>query len=37
MIVKGRVSELSQSDKESKEYIDYLLSRGLYARTLNLK
>lgn len=34
---KGRVSELSQSDKESKEYIDYLLSRGLYARILNLK
>ena len=34
---KGRVSELAQSDKESKEYIDYLLSRGLYARILNLK
>ena len=34
---KGRVSELSQSDKEGKEYIDYLLSRGLYARILNLK
>lgn len=34
---KGRVSELTQSDKESKEYIDYLLSRGLYARILNLK
>lgn len=34
---KGRVSELAQSDKEGKEYIDYLLSRGLYARILNLK
>lgn len=34
---KGRVSELAQSDKESKEYIDYLLNRGLYARILNLK
>ena len=34
---KGRVSELAQSDKEGKEYIDYLLNRGLYARILNLK
>ena len=34
---KGRVSELAQSDKEGKKYIDYLLSRGLYARILNLK
>ncbi len=34
---KGRVSELAQSDKEGKEYIDYLLSRSLYARILNLK
>jgi len=34
---KGRVRELAQSDKEGKEYIDYLLSRGLYARILNLK
>ena len=34
---KGRVSELVQSDKEGKEYIDYLLSRRLYARILNLK
>lgn len=34
---KGCVSELAQSDKEDKEYIDYLLNRGLYARILNLK
>lgn len=34
---KGRVSELAQSDKEGKEYIDYLLNRSLYARILNLK
>ena len=34
---KGRASELAQSDKEGKEYIDYLLSRSLYARILNLK
>lgn len=34
---KDRVSELAQSDKEGKEYIDYLLNRGLYARILNLK
>ena len=34
---KGRASELAQSDKEGKEYIDYLLNRSLYARILNLK
>ena len=34
---KGRVGELAQSDKEGKEYIDYLLSRGLCARILNKK
>ena len=34
---KGRVSELAQSDKESKEYIDYLLGRGFFARLFNLK
>lgn len=34
---KGRVSELAQSDKEGKQYIDYLLNRSLYARILNLK
>lgn len=34
---KGRVSELSQSDKESKEYIDYLLGRGFFARLFNHK
>ena len=34
---KGRVSELSQSDKESKEYIDYLLGRGFLARLFNLE
>lgn len=34
---KGRASELAQSDKEGKQYIDYLLNRSLYARILNLK
>lgn len=34
---KGRVSELAQSDKESKDYIDYLLGRGFFARLFNLK
>lgn len=35
--LRSEVSELNQQDKESKEYIDYLLNRGLYARILNLK
>jgi len=34
---KGRVSELAQSDKEGKEYIDYLLNRNIFARLLNKK
>jgi hypothetical protein len=34
---KGRVSELAQSDKEGKEYIDYLLNRNILARLLNKK
>lgn len=34
---KGRVSELTQSDKEGKDYIDYLLGRGFFARLFNLK
>jgi hypothetical protein len=34
---KGRASELAQSDKEGKQYIDYLLGRGFFARLFNLK
>lgn len=34
---KGRASELAQSEKEGKEYIDYLLGRGFFARLFNLK
>ena len=34
---KGRVSELAQSDKEGKKYIDYLLNRNIFARLLNKK
>jgi hypothetical protein len=35
--LRANAAELLQSDKESKEYIDYLLNRGFFARLLNLK
>lgn len=34
---KDLISELAQSDKEGKEYIDYLLNRNIFARLLNKK
>lgn len=35
--MRADAAKLVQSNKECKDYIDYLLGRGLYARILNLK